>query len=265
MRLFLLFAALAVFLSPSVCAQATVNAAGVTFVDSASGTNATTITLGQSVTWIAGPLLHTVTNGTGNTDPNAGTLFDAPLDPNNPTFTYIPTQVGTILYFCRFHELFSMDGTISVLPAAPVVDYPGTNEDLVLATGVNGPASSGPANDIKQVSANDTLSVQFSSPAGALAGSPFLILAEGFMTGSAPVGPLPSIHVSLTGFVIVVDGISPVVPGFQPQLPTGGVSLDFIVPPGMSGISVLFQGFAFVPSVANGFFAATDAHEIQIQ
>ena len=112
MRLLLLFAAWAVFLTPSVDAQAAVSAVGVSFVDASSATNVTTITLGESVTWTGGIAPHTVTDGTGQVTaqatvevsvavsvdthdqalPNAFQLYQSYPNPFNPS-TQIPFDV----------------------------------------------------------------------------------------------------------------------------------------------------------------------------
>jgi len=69
---------------------------------------------GDTVRWVWSAGGHTVTNGTGAVDPNAGVLFDATLDTFNPTFEYVFMTAGTYPYFCRPHELFDMKGTIEV-------------------------------------------------------------------------------------------------------------------------------------------------------
>jgi len=74
----------------------------------------------DTVVWIWTSLNHTVTNGTGAADPNAGTLFDAPLNSLNPTFQYAFGTAGTYPYFCRPHELLGMKGTITVEPLTGV-------------------------------------------------------------------------------------------------------------------------------------------------
>ena len=79
-----------------------------------------TIARTDTVIWTWTSLSHTVTNGTGSTDPNVGTLFDVPLNSLNPTFKYVFGTAGTFPYFCRPHELFGMKGTITVTPLTGV-------------------------------------------------------------------------------------------------------------------------------------------------
>jgi plastocyanin len=85
---------------------------------------------GDTVRWVWTAASHTVTSGTGGTDPNAGTLFDAPLNSTSTTFEYVFNTVGTYAYFCRPHEAFNMKGTVIV--DAPVDREPSTWSRLKL-------------------------------------------------------------------------------------------------------------------------------------
>ena len=75
-----------------------------------------TITAGDTVRWVRTSLTHTVTNGTGTSDPNVGTLFDAPLSAASPSFQYIFIVAGDVPYFCRPHLLMGMTGIVRVQP-----------------------------------------------------------------------------------------------------------------------------------------------------
>lgn len=72
------------------------------------------IEVGDTVRWVWSGGSHTVTNGTGATDPNVATLFDSPLTSAAPQFEFLFTQAGTVPYFCRPHEGLNMKGTIVV-------------------------------------------------------------------------------------------------------------------------------------------------------
>jgi len=98
------------FASP-MAALFSVTTSGTTFVP-----DTVTVHVGDTVEWTLGSpaLSHTVTNGTGSSDPNAGSLFDAPLDPLNPTFSFTFTTADTVPYFCRPHELLDMKGVVIV-------------------------------------------------------------------------------------------------------------------------------------------------------
>jgi len=68
--------------------------------------------------WISGS--HTVTNGTGSTDPQAGSLFDAPSTSLAPQFQFTFNSPGTVPFFCRPHEFFNMKGVVVVSSPAAV-------------------------------------------------------------------------------------------------------------------------------------------------
>ena len=86
--------------------------------------NDITIQLGDRVDWVWTSTLHTVTNGTGFMDHNAGTLFDAPLDNVNTVVSQYFTSVGDVPYFCRPHEIFNMKGIVRVEAGAAVPMLP---------------------------------------------------------------------------------------------------------------------------------------------
>jgi len=62
--------------------------------------------------WVTG--VHTLTNGTGSGDPDAGTKFDYSLDAAHTTFDTTFTQPTVLNFFCTIHELSSMRGVIIV-------------------------------------------------------------------------------------------------------------------------------------------------------
>src|SRR5262245_7703844 len=73
--------------------------------------------------WISGT--HTVTNGTGLADPNAGTLFDQPLDLTHTSFSFTFMTAGTYHFFCRPHEACDMKGVVIVGMQTSVGPGPG--------------------------------------------------------------------------------------------------------------------------------------------
>lgn len=93
-----------------------------------------TIQVGDMVVWNHTSGSHTVTNGTGAADPNAGTMFDAPLNSSNTTFQYTFNTAGTVPYFCRPHEGFGMKGTITVEATADVPRGSGAHNALLQAS-----------------------------------------------------------------------------------------------------------------------------------
>ncbi|HYV66272.1 MAG TPA: FlgD immunoglobulin-like domain containing protein, partial [Myxococcales bacterium] len=60
------------------------------------------------------------TNGSGATDPAAGTLFDQPSDSAHPQFTFVFNSIGTFRFFCRPHELSNMKGVVIVTATSAV-------------------------------------------------------------------------------------------------------------------------------------------------
>ena len=69
---------------------------------------------GRAVMWKLSSGIHTVTSGTGAADPNAGKLFDVPLDSSTPVFTFTFAANGVFPFFCRPHEGFNMKGVVVV-------------------------------------------------------------------------------------------------------------------------------------------------------
>jgi len=100
-----------------------------------------TVNVGDMVSWSLVDGFHTVTSGRSSNPPDRpGALFDAPLDPGNPSFVYRVLSCGergngAIPFFCRPHELFLMTGTINVNPVLTAVETPrpGTNVNLTLS------------------------------------------------------------------------------------------------------------------------------------
>ena len=83
------------------------------------------ILVGQSVQWQWVNGIHTITNGTGSGDPNEGLIFDQPSESSSPQFTFTFNSAGTFPFFCRFHEIDGMFGTVVVKSAAGVEPGPG--------------------------------------------------------------------------------------------------------------------------------------------
>lgn len=67
-------------------------------------TDTAKIAIGESVTWNWINGFHTVTNGSDSFDPQAGTLFDQPLDAASTSFSFTFNSAGTFPFFCRPHE-----------------------------------------------------------------------------------------------------------------------------------------------------------------
>jgi len=118
---------------PTRTADAFVNVTGFRFdADNNAGTQIDTVRIntGESVEWDHSDGTHTVTNGTGGSDPDAGTLFDAPSTAADPTFVFTFENAGTYPYFCRFHEFFNMKGIIVVSSTTGVTPVTGPGEAI---------------------------------------------------------------------------------------------------------------------------------------
>jgi plastocyanin len=75
-----------------------------------------TISVGETITWQWVKGFHTTTNGIDENDPNAGTLWDAQLFSGKKTAFYQFNQAGFFPYFCRFHTVLDMFGSVTVNP-----------------------------------------------------------------------------------------------------------------------------------------------------
>jgi plastocyanin len=80
---------------------------------------------GSSVLWILTAGFHTITNGTGSTDPQMGALFDEAINSTTPQVSLTFPTPDTIPYFCTFHEDFNMRGVIVVRSLIGVPDAGG--------------------------------------------------------------------------------------------------------------------------------------------
>lgn len=258
--------ALTVLASSGTSQGHVVNISSLAFVDSVSGTSTTTIALGTTIQWVnSSGFSHTATSGSSN-NPNAGALFNIPL-PGGAAGTFAPTSAGTLSYFCIPHANFGMTGTIIVTPVAST--YPGSGEDVRILTAIT-PSNSnsantptgGPGNDIKTATAGDYLTAVFDSPLGSFNGVPLLFLAEVFAPASPPSGPL-GLSISVSGAVILANGTTPNALGMFITIAPGGTTFNYLLPAGLAGNSVMLQGLAVTNTANNGFFALSDAHEIQ--
>jgi hypothetical protein len=156
---------------------------------------------------------------------------------------------------------------VNIVPSGQTVPYPGTGEDYTLFSAINAnPLTTGIGNSLKTAVAGDLLTLKMVSSGGTFDNKELVLVAEGFVTGFPPFPPAAAnIHVSFAGLVLLLGGVpGPLGP---PLLPSGGTTLSFTVPPGLTGGSVLFQSVVITysaPLAANGLYASTDGHEIQI-
>ncbi|HYM82392.1 MAG TPA: plastocyanin/azurin family copper-binding protein [Candidatus Limnocylindria bacterium] len=112
---------------PEGTPAATFTASGFTFdADGSGATPVDTVVIdaGESVLWTWVDGFHTVTNGTGSVDPNAGQLFNADLSDLSPSFEFVFTNAGTFPFFCGPHEGFNMKGAVVVQSTTGVTPLP---------------------------------------------------------------------------------------------------------------------------------------------
>lgn len=169
-----------------------------------------TITEGDTVTWTWASGVHTVTNGTGAAAPDAGILFYVPSNASNTLFVFQFNIAGTFPYFCRFHELSNMKGTVIVNPAGPAgpdvtVSAPSAPEALSGAQG-DALAFASPTFTIQAPAAEDinldTLALTFSDATVLLSAA--INCGPSNMDDVAPVGN--TVTYDLTGWTISAGG-----------------------------------------------------------
>ncbi len=142
--------------------------------------------------------------------------------------------------------------------------YPGSGEDILLETGVNGVPDSTP---VKTAMPGDSIQVAVSSPGGALSNTPPVLIGQLYPTGTAgPASPMgfPEVHVDPAQALLILDGTAPTPFGSIVLPPAGSaLTLTFAYPGGLNGFTARVQAFAVTPTAANGFFAASAALEIE--
>ncbi|MCA9320751.1 MAG: VCBS repeat-containing protein [Planctomycetes bacterium] len=144
--------------------------------------------------------------------------------------------------------------------------YPGSNEDFVLRTGVNGPATA--TADIKTMTAGNNIVVEVDSPNGSYDFTIPVLIGQFIPTGFVPGGTVagfPEIQFNPSFAFIIYDGSTQPIFGGG-LLPPAGLSFAFQAIPGFAGNSVFLQALSIAPSAQTGnqFFTASDAHELQV-
>ncbi|MFT7465602.1 MAG: hypothetical protein ACI9EF_003971, partial [Pseudohongiellaceae bacterium] len=150
----------------------------------------------------------------------------------------------------------AMAGISERVADAELRHHPGSGEDLLLQTGVDGLPLACP---VKTASLGAQLSVDLTSPNGLYGDAPALLLVDAFFTGMPPAAlpGFPEIQFNPATFLIVAN-----------QAPLGaGLTLDVPLTTSLLGVSLLLQGVSLSPSVETGHaqFSTTDGHEFQLQ
>lgn len=136
----------------------TVNASNFRFdADGNAGTQIDTVRIdaGQTVRWHLVNGTHTVTNGTGSLDPDAGTLFSASLSLSTPDFDHTFASAGVFPFFCIPHEGFDMKGVVVVSAVAGVPGPPAAARTGFARPPVPNPARGSVAFAVAMVAAAD--------------------------------------------------------------------------------------------------------------
>ncbi len=103
-------AALLAFPSASLAVTRVVDQVNTSFVPSSLSVHP-----GDVVEWHWSSAVHTVTSGTGPTDPAVGALFDQGLTISNQIVSFTFNTLGDFPYFCRVHFDMGMTGIIHVV------------------------------------------------------------------------------------------------------------------------------------------------------
>lgn len=130
--------------------------------------------------------------------------------------------------------------------------YAGTNEDLSLRIGVDGPAD---AKSVQFAQSGLPFAVEVDSPLGTFTAERCILAIQGFATnGAVPSFPgVPTLHVDPAAMLIVFDA----------PLPAAGLNFPSTTPSGLAGTSIIAQAVALSPMAQNGTYAASDAQVIR--
>ncbi len=136
--------------------------------------------------------------------------------------------------------------------------FPGSGEDLELTIGVNGTPTGDP---FKTALPGDLITMHFTSPGGTFDGWGAVLIGQLYATGGP--GPFaipgfPEVQVDTSGAIVILDGNGPSPFGPIVYNPAG-ITIPFLYPGGLSGMTGIAQAFCVTPIAANGLFATSDA------
>ena len=184
-----------------------------------------------------------------------------------PISATAPIGVATVQALVLFLQPFEDGGAAQIddvyfSDVLPIPTYPGSGEDLRLETGLNGATPTGAGDDVKLGNAGDLLEIRVSSPGGTFVGADYYLAGQLFGTGF-PMGFAGFWINQAAPFFTLVSPIG--TPVGAPVIGAGGVSTFVNLPPGLTGLSIMFQAFPISSSALNGVFALSDGNEIQMQ
>lgn len=139
-----------------------------------------------------------------------------------------------------------------VMATATWTGMPGTGEDLVLETLVNGAGD--PTAYVKEAHVGDLLAIAFRSPNGTFTGTPTGLFLEPYAIGfpPTPLPGFPGVWLSNPASAILVL-----------PLPGAGFTLPVTIPDGVQGAVGRLQAIALSPLASTGLYAASDAHDVR--
>lgn len=91
---------------------------GFFFVDQVTGTSTSKIVVGDTVHWVWVAGTHSSTSGNSSTCTANGTWTHSATAP--ATFNFLFTSMGTFTYYCSYHCIYGMKGTVVVSPPPTV-------------------------------------------------------------------------------------------------------------------------------------------------
>jgi hypothetical protein len=134
--------------------------------------------------------------------------------------------------------------------------WPGSSEQLLLSSGINGGRNSCPT----KIAGNlDVISATLTSPNDLYVGMPSFVILDPFLTGNTPglLDPWPELHIHAPSAFFAK----------QTQMLGSSLTYTATIPGSFPGVSLLLQGLTLAPSPTTGnpAFTTTDAHEFILQ
>ncbi len=158
---------------------------------------------------------------------------------------------------------FAVAADIQV-PSSAALRWPGTPDDFVQSTGINGPWTTGPGEDLKQAVGGDLFYLHYVSPGGSLDFGVPIVVGQLFTTGGQePIGLTTGMHFDLQNAFAIFDGYA-FPAGFQASIiPIVGNLHAWTLPSSLTGLSVMIQTVTYANTAWNGFLVFSDGHVIE--
>ena len=149
-------------------------------------------------------------------------------------------------------EVFVSTSDVLIAPAPPL--YPGTGEDLELASGIAGQVS---GLDEKSASVGDAFTVELTTPSGTFVGAAYGVFFRPVSVGQVLLPGLntPALYMDPAVNLSVLRATS---------LALNGASTTLGIPPTGAGRSFAIQGAVSSSAAANGSYASTPVHLLTV-